>query len=414
MRYRKTFTDTTFMSLRWSVADGRISRGLKWFSYAVTTFIVCLIAYLGLILIRRHYVRADIERFYADERAIALAVGPSSRDHRLAKDIPKDKPLRILILEGGAIKGVISVKLMMFLEKMSGKRIGEMFDVISGISIGSLETIMLSVPGPDGRPKYSATDLLNFFRYKTGPAFNMSFADRLGTANGLLLPLLSPRNNTRILKEIVGDRLRVSDLLGAVLVAGYDIHDRKLAFFCTDEAPFSEREDFLVYQLLAGTAAMPGFMGPNEITSVTGKRTLLLADPGLILNNPIMAALVYATYLHPDNRKVIAFLGLGLEDKYTRHKSTYYYNGLLGLANLYPGMTAAPDKLFKSYISYAGHDHNFNLSSDDTFFIDDGLDENLSGDLDTSAANLDRLEQLADEIIDRQRPQLLELVAKLK
>ncbi len=77
---------------------------------------------------------------------------PSSSRPPSASSLP---PLRILCLDGGGIRGLLEVVLLMELEKQTGKRIHELFDLICGTSTGALIALAIGagreVSGAGGR-----------------------------------------------------------------------------------------------------------------------------------------------------------------------------------------------------------------------------------------------------------------------
>ena len=60
------------------------------------------------------------------------------------------KPIRILSIDGGGIRGVIPAMILARIESLTGKPIAELFDLIAGTSTGGILTLGLTKPGPDG------------------------------------------------------------------------------------------------------------------------------------------------------------------------------------------------------------------------------------------------------------------------
>lgn len=60
------------------------------------------------------------------------------------RQVPK-QGLRILTMDGGGMKGLATVQLLKEIEKGSGKRIHELFDLICGTSTGGMLAIALGV-----------------------------------------------------------------------------------------------------------------------------------------------------------------------------------------------------------------------------------------------------------------------------
>lgn len=60
------------------------------------------------------------------------------------RQVPK-KGLRILSMDGGGMKGLATVQILKQIEKRTGKRIHELFDLICGTSTGGMLAIALGI-----------------------------------------------------------------------------------------------------------------------------------------------------------------------------------------------------------------------------------------------------------------------------
>ena len=71
---------------------------------------------------------------FTDRRAGSLAT------RRVRQPWPKDKPFKILSLDGGGIKGLYTAELLRLCEERFGRglRIGRYFDLIAGTSTGGI------------------------------------------------------------------------------------------------------------------------------------------------------------------------------------------------------------------------------------------------------------------------------------
>ena len=54
--------------------------------------------------------------------------------------------VRILSVDGGAVRGIIPATILRNLEKQTGKRIFDIFNIVGSTSIGCLETAVLTTP----------------------------------------------------------------------------------------------------------------------------------------------------------------------------------------------------------------------------------------------------------------------------
>jgi uncharacterized protein len=72
----------------------------------------------------------------------------------------------ILSIDGGGIRGIIPAMVLADIERRTGRRIAELFDLIAGTSTGGVLALGLSVPEePTGtRPRFEASQLVTFYK----------------------------------------------------------------------------------------------------------------------------------------------------------------------------------------------------------------------------------------------------------
>src|SRR5436305_11953922 len=87
----------------------------------------------------------------------------------------------VLAIDGGGIRGIIPAMVLAEIERRAGRPTATMFDLISGTSTGGIIAVALTRPGPDGKPAWSAAQLVELYEQQ-GPAI---FARR----PGMLAPL---------------------------------------------------------------------------------------------------------------------------------------------------------------------------------------------------------------------------------
>src|SRR5512140_3512850 len=94
--------------------------------------------------------------------------------------------MNVLSVDGGGIRGVIPAMVLANLERRTGRPTADLFDLIAGTSTGGIIALALTVPGPDGKPRWTASDLAQFY-VTEGPAiFHHSLVRTLETGLGLL------------------------------------------------------------------------------------------------------------------------------------------------------------------------------------------------------------------------------------
>jgi uncharacterized protein len=70
--------------------------------------------------------------------------------------------VKILAIDGGGIRGLIPAVVLADLERRTGRRTAEMFDLIAGTSTGGILACGLTRPGDGdgGAPAFTAADLI--------------------------------------------------------------------------------------------------------------------------------------------------------------------------------------------------------------------------------------------------------------
>src|SRR5215212_8478492 len=89
--------------------------------------------------------------------------------------------VRILAIDGGGIRGLIPAVVLADLERRTGRRIAELFDLIAGTSTGGILACGLTRPAPDGTggPAFSAADLIGLYESEGPEIFHRSLLKRI-------------------------------------------------------------------------------------------------------------------------------------------------------------------------------------------------------------------------------------------
>lgn len=203
------------------------------------------------------------------------------------------KKIRILSLDGGGIRGIISCIILKYVEEQLQKldhpnaKIGDYFDMIAGSSTGGLLAAILLFPGNDKKAKFSVQEALDLYAQKGDSIFNVAFWEYLLNPFGLFDEKISQKNIEKQLKEVFGD-LELKDFIKPCLITAYDITARKVKFFTSHDA-FVPLENFYVRDLCRATSAAPTFFEPANIKSQYGQEFTLI-DGGVFANNPALCA----------------------------------------------------------------------------------------------------------------------------
>jgi patatin-like phospholipase/acyl hydrolase len=206
---------------------------------------------------------------------------------------PISAQFRILIIDGGGIRGLIPALLIQELEtrlraRRPGAQIADYFHLFAGTSTGGLIALGLTAPDDEpGRARMDAAKLVALYR-KRGPAiFARSGAQRLRTLWGWTGPKYTLEALRAALDEELGPA-RLSQALRELVVVGYDMTKPGPKFFKRWRAIASADRDVPLAEAGLATAAAPTYFPSVELKDAA------LVDGGVFAANPTIAAIVEA------------------------------------------------------------------------------------------------------------------------
>jgi patatin-like phospholipase/acyl hydrolase len=133
-------------------------------------------------------------------------------------------PFRILSVDGGGIRGLISAltidEIETRLSRKTGRevRMADYFHLFAGTSTGGL--IALALTAPKG---VSAKELADFYTVDGAKIFSRTLARKLGTLWGFSGPKYSPQPLREAIERRLGDS-KVSEATRDLLVTSYDMN----------------------------------------------------------------------------------------------------------------------------------------------------------------------------------------------
>lgn len=187
---------------------------------------------------------------------------------------------RILSLDGGGIRGVLTAILLERLEETVPGWLGKA-DLLAGTSTGGILALGLAHGVP-------LADLRQLYLQKARAIFDDSWLDNVRDLGRLIGAHYSNRNLARELQRIFGDA-RLADLKRRVLIPAFDLDNEKAdprerswapKFFHNFPGPDSDGA-FPAWKVALYTSAAPTYF-----PGVDG-----YIDGGVVANNPAMAAL---------------------------------------------------------------------------------------------------------------------------
>ncbi len=228
---------------------------------------------------------------------------------------------KILSIDGGGVRGIIPAVVLADLERRTGKPVSELFDLITGTSVGGMLALGLTVPGLKGEPKYSAKVLGELLKRDMPTIFKRTLLMKLPFGQ-YLYRRYSERGMENVLENYFGEA-RLSDALTNVLITSYEIENRSPEFFRKPHSRKGEvtdplkpkndgtppHKDIYMKEAARATSAAPTYFVPKKIDSLPGYAFI---DGGVFANNPAMCAFAEAKALFADEDEfLIVSLGTG-------------------------------------------------------------------------------------------------------
>ena len=214
------------------------------------------------------------------------------------------RKFRILALDGGGIRGVISAKILERVQEKIGQPLNEYFDLIAGTSTGSILAASL-VLGKNPQ------ELIKIYKDQGEQIFQTNFFQK-NIGYWLKQPKYSNEGLKTVLKyhfgEITLENLREeskklypsSNPKATLLILAYNTTQRATNFFLSplvDEKPWYQKAK--LWEVCLSSSAAPTFFPPYQFdlfqeTSTESEGEYTFVDGGVAANNPSLAALVHA------------------------------------------------------------------------------------------------------------------------
>ena len=208
------------------------------------------------------------------------------------------KKFKVLSLDGGGIRGYLSIKILANIEKILNEQndeninIGQRFDLIVGTSTGGIIASALAI----GK---SAEEVLELYKNLIPKVFQTE-------ENGVFAPKYSNRILKEELEKILEDN-RLLDVKTDLCITSVDVENatprfHKSGYFDINSPRLDEK---LVDLALATSAA------PTYFPLVSTKHSTNLTDGGVVANNPSMIGLIDAMQINDNKLEDIIIISIG-------------------------------------------------------------------------------------------------------
>lgn len=205
---------------------------------------------------------------------------------------------KILSLDGGGIRGVISARILQEVEKQirehKGLALHEYFDMIAGTSTGSILTAGIAT-------QKNADQLLDLYQRNAQTIF--PYKEKIlaeifqQLINAFVPAKYSHDGITQVLREELGE-VKIGEVQKPiVLILAYDMRYRNTTFFTNCHPDIGARwyDDTPLWEICTSSSSAPTFFPPYELKPYDqekfGKWSFPHIDGGVSANNPSLPAI---------------------------------------------------------------------------------------------------------------------------
>ena len=213
---------------------------------------------------------------------------------------------RVLSLDGGGLMGAFSASVLANLERNTGHRILDHFDLITGTSTGGIIAIGLAMGA-------TAEEILGFYEKQGAAIFppTKGAGGWLKTLRKLRRPKFSPQVLREAVASVVGDK-PLKAARTRLAIPAYDASMGRIYVFKTPHDPDRTQDaETLAVDVALATSAAPTYFPAHSLPAHRG----VFIDGGVWANCPSMVGIVEA----------VSFCGQRLEDVHMLSISTTNY-----------------------------------------------------------------------------------------
>lgn len=326
---------------------------------------------------------------------------------------------RILTLNGGGVRGLVTAVWLNRLEQKLGAPIGQFFDLIAGTSAGALTACALA----SGMRTETIVSLYRDRAQEIFPPPAARFWSRFLRffSQGFDAPRYDANGLEAVLKSVFGDR-SFGDLQVPTLITSYNLATREALVFKTMKTSAESTHDTYqkynhipIWEICKASASAPVYF-PAHITEIEGRRVPLV-DGGVVANNPTACAIAEAVRINaaqPDPLKIgldqfiVASFGTGELTRSISLQSSQTWGALAWVLPLV-------DVLFDGSADSVDYITRQILDETNYFRFQTPLDKGFDSIDRSDTANLNTLVRVAQDYLTREGDALLDkLVAAIR
>ncbi len=237
------------------------------------------------------------------------SVHASGEKHRLLFKPKNPKLIRVLVLSGGGVRGLVSLEVLKAIEKKAHEPIADLFDLFVGTSTGAIAEASLLKPNEKGQPEYTTGQVIEFYHSLSKEVFRRSWVYRLETLNGLLGPKYPSEQKYQIFNNRFKG-LEFNQLIKPMLIPTYSLNSAIPIQFSNWG---KESYRYYVKDLLMAATAPPTIFRPIYMHVMRRDHDEELVDGAIYANNPSLIALGVVLSRFPHAKYVFVHVGTGIK-----------------------------------------------------------------------------------------------------
>ena len=224
------------------------------------------------------------------------------QQRRVLQPWPKDKPFKILSIDGGGIRGVFPAAYLAELEKrfLNGASIANHFDMVAGTSIGGIITLALG----KGMTAQQALEIYTERGHRIFPT-----RTGIGRLARWTRSFFKPKHDQAVLKEELaaefGETLFGESQSRCVILSFDGLYGEPVIYKTPHHPDYKLDQHKSMVDIALHTTAAP------TIFPAVKDDGLVMIDGGIWANNPVMNALVDALACYDVPRENIRILTIG-------------------------------------------------------------------------------------------------------
>lgn len=232
----------------------------------------------------------------------------------LVQQPSEERPIRVLSLDAGGIRGIIELHVLVALEERTGKPISELFDLFVGTSTGSAITIGMLMGDEHGEAKFTAREMLALFEEQVSTFSEVPWYHTVMTLDGWIGPRYSIAPSRAFVERHYGV-ISMGDLRGDAIVVTLDLETLQPKFISSRRNPNAlngtSSRNFLAADVVMACCSVPAYVPPMLLRDVTGEPAFVAVDGGAFAYAPSALALGEALSRYPGRQVVMLSLGTG-------------------------------------------------------------------------------------------------------